>query len=169
MAQEFTINSSAIESKINQLLPSQGGFGAGVDFSASTMVIPIVDLTETAEGSDVRIDLQTALSHKTITSFNVSNATNTVLVTTTGYYRVFGMNVMSGNASSSFNLFDGASSKDLISYQSYASGVQVCNNFDFLVKLEAGDSLRVTSATAASIINGNTRQIADINGNLTDP
>ena len=62
MAQEFTINSSAIESKINQLLPSQGGFGAGVDFSASTMVIPIVDLTESAEGSDVRQDLQTAFS-----------------------------------------------------------------------------------------------------------
>ena len=46
MAQEFTINSESIESKINQLLPSQGGKGAGIDFSASTMVIPIVDLTE---------------------------------------------------------------------------------------------------------------------------
>ena len=39
MAQEFTINSTAIESKINQLLPSQGGFGAGVDFSASTTTL----------------------------------------------------------------------------------------------------------------------------------
>ena len=50
MAEEFIIKSEAIEDKINQLLPSQGGFQAGVDFSASTMVIPIVDLTETAEG-----------------------------------------------------------------------------------------------------------------------
>ena len=57
MAQEFTINSTAIEDKINQLLPSQGGFQPGVDFSASTMVIPIVDLTETAEGSDVQVNL----------------------------------------------------------------------------------------------------------------
>ena len=47
MAQEFTIKSQQIEDKINQLLPSQGGFAAGVDFSASSMVIPIVDLTET--------------------------------------------------------------------------------------------------------------------------
>ena len=54
MAQEFTIKSQQIEDKINQLLPSQGGFQAGVDFSASTMVIPIVDLTETAEGSALR-------------------------------------------------------------------------------------------------------------------
>ena len=61
MAQEFTINSEAIESKINQLLPSQAGFGAGIDFSASTMVIPIVDLTETAEGSGLRQDLQKSL------------------------------------------------------------------------------------------------------------
>ena len=59
MAQEFTIKSKDIEDKINQLLPSQGGFQPGVDFSASTMVIPIVDLTETAEGSNVREDLQT--------------------------------------------------------------------------------------------------------------
>ena len=34
MAEEFIINSRTIEDKINQLLPSQGGFGAGIDFSA---------------------------------------------------------------------------------------------------------------------------------------
>ena len=51
MGQEFTINSAAIESKINELLPSQGGYGAGIDFSASTTIIPIIDLTETASGS----------------------------------------------------------------------------------------------------------------------
>ena len=89
MAEEFTIKSEQIESKINQLLPSQGGFGARVDFSASTMVIPIVDLTETAEGSALRVDLQSALSHKTTTSFSVNSA-RTTLVNTTGYYRVFG-------------------------------------------------------------------------------
>ena len=77
MAQEFTINSQAIETKINQLLPSQGGFGAGIDFSASTMVIPIVDLTETASGSSLRVDLQTSMSHKSQTAFSVQNATTT--------------------------------------------------------------------------------------------
>ena len=51
MGQEFVIKSPQIEDKINQLLPSQAGQAAGVDFSASTTVIPIVDLTETAEGS----------------------------------------------------------------------------------------------------------------------
>ena len=77
MAQEFTIKSQQIEDKINQLLPSQGGFQAGVDFSASTMVIPIVDLTETAEGSSLRQDLQTSISHNTATTFSVANTTST--------------------------------------------------------------------------------------------
>ena len=81
MAQEFTIKSTAIEDKINQLLPTQGGFQPGVDFSASTMVIPVVDLTETAEGSTLRQDLQTSFSHKTITEFDVANATNTIINT----------------------------------------------------------------------------------------
>jgi len=169
MAQEFTINSSAIESKINQLLPSQGGFEPGVDFSASTMVIPIVDLTETAEGSALRVDLQSSLSHGSITTFSVTNATNTVIVNTTGYYRVFGSCWTNGNATSSINLFDGSTSKDIIVFHSAASGVQIRTTFDYIILLEAGDSLRVTAGNSATIVNGNTRQIADLAGNLTNP
>ena len=80
MGQEFIIKSPDIESKINQLLPSQGGFGAGVDFSASTTVIPIVDLTETAEGSNLRVDLQSALSLASITHNTVDNTTTTLVL-----------------------------------------------------------------------------------------
>ena len=89
MAQEFTIKSQDIEDKINQLLPSQGGFAPGVDFSASTMVIPIVDLTETAEGSSLRQDLQTAFSLISLTDNTVTNQTVTI-INTTGYFRLFG-------------------------------------------------------------------------------
>jgi len=174
MAQEFTINSSSIESKINQLLPSQGGFGAGVDFSASTMVIPIVDLTETAEGSNVRADLQTALSHTNVTSFSVNNGTST-LVTTTGYFRVFGSGtVLCGSASVqsvSFILNDGATSKivwELSIPTAVANSVMTSNNYDFIVFLKAGDSLQST-ATSNAEVTGSTRQIADIDGNLVDP
>ena len=87
MAEEFTINSNAIETKINQLLPSQGGFQPGVDFSASTMVIPIVDLTETAEGSTLRQDLQTCVDYST-TKTDVKNTTNKSIVSTTGFFKV---------------------------------------------------------------------------------
>ena len=62
---EYFINSQELENKVRNLLPSQGGAGAGFDLSASTQIIPIIDLTESAEGSNVRADLQTALSFKT--------------------------------------------------------------------------------------------------------
>ena len=88
MAQEFTIKSADIEDKINQLLPSQGGFAPGVDFSASTMVVPIVDLTETAEGSALRQDLQTSFGINT--TFSTVANTTTTIINTTGYYRIFG-------------------------------------------------------------------------------
>ena len=57
MGQEFFINSQDLESKIRKLLPSQGGAGAGFDLSASTQIIPIIDLTESATGSNLRQDI----------------------------------------------------------------------------------------------------------------
>ena len=89
MAEEFVIKSELIETKINQLLPSQGGFQPGVDFSASTMVIPIIDLTETAEGSSLRQDLQTSYSLGSVTSFDLNNTTST-LINNVGYFKVQG-------------------------------------------------------------------------------
>jgi hypothetical protein len=173
MAQEFTINSAAIESKINQLLPSQGGSGAGIDFSASTMVIPIVDLTESAEGSDVRQDLQTALSLNSITSFNVANTTSTIL-STTGYYRIYGALGCETGASptmeSKFILTDGVTSKDIWDLR---LKVGANNNlgllYDFVVYLRAGESLQVKTNNVNAVFRGNFRQIADINGNLVNP
>lgn len=171
MAQEFTIKSEDIESKINQLLPSQGGFGAGVDFSASTMVVPIVDLTETAEGSALRQDLQSSLSLTSVTAFNVSNTTTT-LINTTGYYRVFGTAGTSSNVNSQrFSLTDGTTTKIIIDFGAGHSGgtaLQIAT-YDFIVLLQAGDSLTATSSASAFSIIGCTRQIADLSGNLVNP
>ena len=173
MAEEFIINSSAIESKINQLLPSQGGFGAGVDFSASTMVIPIVDLTETAEGSDVRPDLQTALSFTSGTSFSVNNTTTTV-INTTGYFRVFGqisLAAASSESKVSFILRDATTDKIIytITTNNITVGDFSGNSFDFIIFLRAGDSFKILSSNASSNCIGSFRQIADISGNLVNP
>jgi len=165
MAQEFTINSNAIESKINQLLPSQGGFGAGVDFSASTMVIPIVDLTETAEGSNVREDLQTSLSHNNTTFTQFFNTTSN-LVATTGYYSVLSNVFCDTTAGSAyFDITDSISAKKV--YQVSLKPAGVFSVPRFIVKLEAGDTLRGVSTNTSMVVNVTTRQIADINGNLT--
>ena len=167
MAQEFTIKSQQIEDKINQLLPSQGGFQPGVDFSASTMVIPIVDLTETAEGSALRQDLQKALSLSSVTAFNVNNTTSTI-INTTGYFRVFGRGTLNGSGDGDFSLTDGFSTKKLISFNTF-TGTYNSDIFDFIVFLEAGDSLTCRSGAASVLIGGSTRQIADLQGNLVNP
>ncbi len=174
MAEEFVIKSANIEDKINQLLPSQGGAQPGVDFSASTMVVPIVDLTETAEGSTLRQDLQTSLSYNTSTVFTVNNTT-TSIITTTGYYRVFG-NIVAFTASptqtATIQLNDGSGNKIIKTFkQGTESTSGKYNNiyFDFNVFLEAGHSLRVTSGGTAITVSGITRQLATISGDLVDP
>jgi len=173
MAQEFTINSTALEDKINQLLPSQGGFGAGVDFSASTMVIPIVDLTEAAAGSGLREDLQKSLTLGNVTDFNI-NATTATIVNTTGYWRVFGTSYIvtssSATRTATIRITDGTTTKNV--FQNLQTGT--VNNlmsqlsYDFIVKLQAGDSLD-GSCTPSSGLNGAVRQIASLDGTLINP
>jgi len=173
VGQEFIIKSQQLEDKINQLLPSQGGFQAGVDLSASTTVIPIVDLTESAEGSGLRQDLQTAIKFNT-TIFNINNATNTTIINTTGYYRIFGLmslqDVGAGTAIN-LNLFDGTTTQTLLDGRQGVnfSGVGVTPpiSYDFIVKIQAGESLRGSAGGAGVRLNGSATQIADINGNLT--
>ena len=167
MSQEFIIKSPKLEDKINQLLPSQGGFQAGVDLSASTQIIPIVDLTETAEGSEVRPDLQTALSFGSSSAFLVSNQTTTIL-NTTGYYRIFGTVSVFGTGTLKFNISDGFSTKLLTQFGG-SSTSSYSNLFDFVVFLQAGQSLSIVSGQTTNECIGVTRQIADINGNLVDP
>ena len=172
MGQEFVINSTQLEDKINQLLPSQGGYGAGLDLSASTQIIPIVDLTESAEGSQRRQDLQTAFDINS-TEINVFNVTNTVLVNTTGFFRLFGY--MSGAIATSpnsctINIFDGTTSKNIITngvaaFQTTA-GASPTLPFDVVIKVSAGQSIRGTASAFTRVL-GVFRQIADINGNLT--
>ena len=169
MAQEFTINSTAIEDKINQLLPSQGGFGAGIDFSASTMVIPIADLTESAEGGSVRQDLQTALSFNDISSFEIQN-TNTNVISTTGYWRVFGANSFNGTGRVVFTLTDAsATSKIFLDHQNQQTITGNIVPFDFNLFLIAGDVLNITSFTANSVCRVSVKQIATLDGTLTTP
>ena len=173
MAQEFIIKSDAIETKINQLLPSQGGFQAGVDFSASTMVIPVVDVTESAEGSILRQDLQTAYSHGSITEFNVENSTATI-INTTGYWQVLlNSQIMTGAGSQQNEVFinDGTTDKIVFNHHSPQNNFNANSTVaqEFVVKLEAGDGLNIKTSSTSGVIAGCVRQIADVNGNLINP
>lgn len=174
LAQEYFINSQALEDKIRTSLPSQGGAGAGFDLSASTQIVPVIDITESASGSTLRQDLQTSLSHGSITSFSITNATNTTIINNTGYWRVFGsMGTAVANSSTiftEFNLYDGATSKTIFrnnnSIANEANGIIL---YDFIVFLQAGEELRGTANDGQQSMKGCTRQLAALDGTLTNP
>ena len=170
MAQEFFVKSDNLESKVRQLLPSQGGLGAGVDLSASTQIVPIVDLTESAEGANVRQDLQTAFSFDNVTNHTITNTTANI-ITNTGYYKVYGYaNVKTsttGSVSVNFILNDGSSDKDFFGTFSGATTdvMSYVVPYDFTVFLGAGDLLKATVSNGCFAI-GASRQIATIDGEL---
>lgn len=174
MAQEFFIKSDNLESKVREILPSQGGLGAGFDLSASTQIVPIVDLTETAEGSNVRADLQTSLSFDTVTTFSVTNTSST-LISNTGYYRIFGncsINTADASKEAYIALRDGVGIKKVWNLKTL-TGVSarefLISPFDFNVFLKAGNSVTAETDDDEISLIGGTRQIADINGTLVDP
>ena len=104
----------------------------------------------------------------------MSNATST-LVNTTGYYRVFGNIQLLNGAATQYNaeflINDGTTTKSIFKVISVtSSGLNNTSTpFDFLVKLQAGDSLQAVSSGTFANLTGCTRQIADLSGNLTNP
>ena len=50
MAEITSVTSEALQRKVRELLPSQRGFGE--DLQAQNVIVPIVDLTRSAEGSE---------------------------------------------------------------------------------------------------------------------
>ena len=174
MAQEFTIKSTDIEDKINQLLPSQGGAQPGVDFSASTMVVPIVDLTETAEGGAQREDLQKAYTLINTTTYDIVNTTTTI-ANTPGFYRIVGHvsnRLVASGGIAEIQITDGITTKVLVYSNVASEGTNAQTTglpYDLIVKLEAGDTLQDTSNATNTSVSGISRQIADISGNLINP
>ena len=172
MAQITSITSEKLQAAIRRLLPSQQGFGE--DLQASNVITPIIDLTSTAEGSDLDPSLQQAVSYDN-TVFEINNATGTTLISSTGFLRVQGTlgGLISGANVDSINITDGTTSKAVWKYQ---NGSPVAASeygplfiaFDFIVFVASGETLTGT-ASSQHFLTGSVRQIADINGNLINP
>lgn len=172
MAQIIRITSEALQNTIRRLLPSQQGFGE--DLQASNVIQPIIDLTPSAEGSEVRQDLQTALSFDSQTVMPTGTGTSDV-ITTTGFYRVFGVaNCRCEPAAIReviFTLDTGLATKNIWSLrvnQGNSDNIPFSMQFDFVVFLNAGEKLTQTVSTDCTV-RGSTRQIATINGDLVNP
>ncbi len=171
IAQIVAITSENLQRKIRDLLPSQQGFG--VDLQASNVIVPIVDLTATAEGSGLPENMQQSLAFGSQTSVVANNSTAT-LANTAGFYRIFGgVSLIAGGVLNTvdFDMSDGVSTKEILSFTSVGTTTStLLQSFpvDFVVFLRSGDSCSVTAQQFAEF-SGSVRQIADVNGNLVNP
>lgn len=175
MSQQFRIDSESLRDKLNSLLPSQARGSINVDLSGQTTIVPIVDLTETAEGSSLRQDLQSSFSLSSSTDFDIVSTTSTI-ITTTGYFRFFGTSFLqtrTTDVSNVLEITDGTTTKKLFHHSMAGSSVNLNStlSFDFLVLVKAGESITGTATAAANLarLQGVTRQIADLSQNLTNP
>ena len=174
MGQEFFIKSTDLEDKVRQLLPSQGGAGQGIDLSATTQIVPVIDLTETASGGLTRQDLQTALSFTSSNRFIAENSTASPTVSA-GWYRFdFVSSILSDsgtNANIEFQLSNGFSSKSVWQHVvKQNSGTSVSSlNVNLIIYFNAGDSVSIVSNSVNAICTGSVRQIATSLGELVNP
>lgn len=142
---------------------------------AQNVIVPIIDLTAAAEGSSVPENLQTAMAFGSQTSFSENNS-NTTIVNTTGFWRVFGVSVIrattSGGTSNDLSLSDGLATKKLFDHNMLVGNINQTVStlpFDFVVFLASGETLTATSTNTRSFLSGSVRQIADVNGTLINP
>jgi len=167
-----SVTSEALQLKLRQLLPSQQGFGT--DLSASDTIIPIIDLTASAEGSDVRQDLQTAIAFGSQTFFTAINNTQT-LANTAGFWRLTATSSLltksSGTTTTTLTMDDGATTDTVWQHSMAASSDVVFGtlNIDYVFYVATGVTLKAVSNSTEAFIRGSYRQIADNSGTLVQP
>tara|TARA_Y100001972_G_C7512768_1_gene259022 strand:+ start:109 stop:639 length:531 start_codon:yes stop_codon:yes gene_type:complete len=169
--QIISITSEALQATIRRLLPSQAGFSE--DLEAVNTIQPIIDLTPTAEGSQLPVQLQQAINFGGATNVAVEGTSNTFSLTP-GFYRVtvtISLEVLgTGVTNALMVLFDGASSKTICEIQmaETLNTASLSNFYDLIVFVRTGDSIVASADTDCTIV-GTIRQVADVYGNLINP
>jgi len=167
-----SVTSEALQLKLRQLLPSQQGFGT--DITASNTIVPVIDLTAAAEGSDVPEYLQTALAFGSQTSFSANNSTED-LANTGGFYRVLAVScgeVVASAITNELFINDGASDKRILLHEipgTSSANIISTLPIDITVFLNTGETLKAKTDSTTSFISGSIRQVADLNGSLVQP
>jgi len=166
-----SVTSEALQAKLRQLLPSQQGFGT--DLTAQDTIVPIIDLTEAAEGSSVPSYLQRALAHGSQTEIDISSSGTTAIASVTGFYQLQGIASFksdSGGAREiSVEISDGATSKKVTGISLPASNdINTCQALEVVFFVESGGSASIVTSVGINFL-GSIRQVADSNGVLTNP
>lgn len=172
MAQIRQVVSESLQATVRRLLPSQQGFTE--DLQASNVITPIIDLTASASGDSLPLNMQQAIAFGSQSAFDANNS-SVVVANTTGFYRIFANASMLTAASgatrtNSFTMTDGFSVKTVWKQSGYAGGGDSFSSvIDFVVFLPDGETISAVSNNVAAFLSGSTRQIADVNGNIVNP
>ena len=163
-----SVTSEALQAQIRTLLPSQQGFGS--DLMAQNVIVPIIDLTQTAEGSSINQNLQTAFSFSSVNAFSAINASD-VVANTAGFWKIYWVANFSDTVDTieaEFQLSDGLSTKRLINIRRNANG-SASYVSEFVMFLNSGESITAISNNVSAALVGSAQQIADVNGTLVNP
>jgi hypothetical protein len=175
MPEITTITSESLQAEVRRLLPSQRGFGG--DLEAQNVIVPIVDLTPTAEGSSLREDLQTASSHGAITATSARDGSSTTVVNTPGFFKYNAtLTVLSDGTTNSnqatINLSDGLSVKpihDLRNSSDSNPEEPVVVSVTGTCFLNTGDSLTLVTAGSDAQVRISVWPVANVNGDYINP
>jgi hypothetical protein len=165
---EFTrITSEALQATVRRVLPSQAGFGD--DLQATNLIQPVIDLTPTAEGSQLPTYLQQALD---ITSNFTSAVNQTKVVTSTPGFYLLRLNVVEqgsgGDTSVLLNIVEGVTVTTVFQTRLIPGAGPVVVP-DFTVYLNSGQELQLVSNAGNAFAFLTARQVADLYGNLRNP
>ena len=167
-----SITSEALEAAYRALTPSQSGFTQ--DLQASNTIIPVLDLTASAEGTTTPISMQQALAFGSQTAFNVNNG-STNIITNPGFYRIVaGIMVKGASAAAQgggIDMTDGLSTKRVWGLNENAGGTadpSYSFNLDVIVFNASGITTSIQASANAYFV-GSVRQIANSNGELVNP
>ena len=171
MAQITSITSEALQATIRRLLPSQQGFGE--DLQAQNVIVPVIDLTPTAEGTALPQYLQEALNFVGATAFS-SDGSDETIANVAGFWRVTAVaacfSSTAENKLSRLRISDGSTTKTIwqLTTPDNASNQLVSESVDFVIYLRPTDSIIASSGSTGTFV-GSVRQVADNNGNLIVP
>ena len=181
MADQRTYNArvttEALEKKFRDTFPSQAGAELVDDLYASGVIVPTVDFTAAAQGSELRSDLQKSWDFAT--GIQTISAGSANLATTPGFYRVnliCSTNDFARAAVVTIGFVQIVDSSGTVNTIGRGSTVgqagtapEAIKTDSFIVYVRSGDTLRAGTVAASETMNVWYRQVADVNGNLVNP
>lgn len=165
------VTDESLEKRFRDTFTSQGGSELVSDLYAQGVIVPVVDFTAAATGNTLAQNLQTAWDFST--GLDTVANTTTTLINTTGFWQVdLTLTVATSSPSTGLlRINDGLGSKNIFLASNLATSTDRTTILEekMVVFLRAGDSLEALSDNLNLVMNVWYRQIADVNGNLTDP